>query len=79
MSTFTAEEIIRRFKDGEVINYTPAEYAFIRRTSTKVLCEERMRGEGPRYIRVGRKVFYPCDEVLESLGVELSKEEGDMQ
>lgn len=71
-----AKELIRQFEKGEIINFSPREYAVLRRTSTKVLCEERFRGDGLKYIRVGKKVFYPCLGVLESLGVELSKEMG---
>jgi len=76
VTNLIAKELICQFETGEIINYTPAEHAILRRTSTKVLCEERMRGDGPKFIRVGRKIFYPCLEVLESLGVEMSKDGG---
>jgi len=77
MNNFTAKELVIKYAKGKIINFTPREYAVLRRTSVKVLCEERMRGEGPKYIRVGRKIFYPCADILVSLGVTLSDKRGE--
>lgn len=44
---------------------TPAEVAAYRRVSKDALAQERFRGGGPKFRKLGRRVFYDWDDVLE--------------
>jgi hypothetical protein len=44
---------------------TPAELANFRRVGEKTLANERAKGEGPPYIKAGRTILYPLDELRE--------------
>jgi hypothetical protein len=42
--------------------YAPeAEMARIRKKTQRTLRSERQRGEGPPYVRDGKKIYYPLD------------------
>lgn len=45
------------------MNLTPKEAADRLRTSAGTLSNWRGRGEGPRFIKLGRKVLYPLAEI----------------
>ena len=45
------------------MNLTPKETADRLRTSVGTLSNWRVRGEGPRFIKMGRKVLYPLVEI----------------
>ena len=45
------------------MNLTPSEAAARLRTTIGTLSNWRVRGEGPRYIKLGRKVLYPLAEI----------------
>jgi excisionase family DNA binding protein len=45
------------------MNLTPQEAAERLRTSVGTLSNWRVRGEGPRFIKLGRKVLYPLAEI----------------
>ncbi|BBY42189.1 helix-turn-helix transcriptional regulator [Mycolicibacterium celeriflavum] len=42
---------------------TPAEVAVYRRTSEAALAQERYRGTGPKFKKLGKRVFYDWDDV----------------
>lgn len=44
---------------------TPAEVAAYRRVSESALTMERYRGIGPKFKKLGRRVFYDWDDVFE--------------
>lgn len=44
---------------------TPAEVATYRRVSKDQLAQERFHGTGPKFRKLGRRVFYDWDDVLE--------------
>jgi len=76
MTILLAQEIIRQYEEGEIIHFTSKEYSHLRRSTEKTSCEERMRGSGPKFVRVGRKVLYPCVTTLDHLGIEASVKGG---
>jgi hypothetical protein len=41
----------------------PREVAAVRRCTVNHLANERSRGRGPVYVRIGRRVFYPAREL----------------
>lgn len=45
------------------MNLTPQEVAVRLRTTVGTLSNWRIRGGGPRYIKLGRKVLYPLAEI----------------
>lgn len=45
------------------MNLTPQETAARLRTTIGTLSNWRVRGEGPRFIKLGRKVLYPLAEI----------------
>ena len=45
------------------MNLTPKEAAERLRTTTGTLSNWRVRGDGPRFIKLGRKVLYPLLEI----------------
>lgn len=45
------------------MNLTPKEAADRLRTSVGTLSNWRVRGDGPRFIKLGRKVLYPLTEI----------------
>lgn len=45
------------------MNLLPKEAAERLRTTTGTLSNWRVRGQGPRFIKVGRKVLYPVAEL----------------
>lgn len=45
------------------IYMTPQELARRLRISTGTLANWRLRGEGPKFMKIGKKVLYPMDEV----------------
>ena len=45
------------------INLTPKEAAARLRTSAQVLSNWRIKGIGPKYIKMGRKVLYPVAQL----------------
>lgn len=44
---------------------TPDEVAAFRRTTVASLAQERYRGTGPRFKKLGKRVFYDWDDVRE--------------
>lgn len=46
-----------------MIYMTPQELARRLRLSTGTLANWRARGEGPKFMKIGKKVLYPVDEV----------------
>lgn len=42
---------------------TPKEVAEFRHTTEKALAQERYRGTGPAYMRLGRRIFYDWEAV----------------
>lgn len=48
----------------ENINLTPAEVAQRLRTTTGTLANWRVKGEGPKFIKSGKKVLYPIAELV---------------
>jgi hypothetical protein len=44
---------------------TPRETATARRTTTGHLANERSRGLGPPFVKLGGRVFYPAEELAE--------------
>jgi hypothetical protein len=38
--------------------FTPKDVAEYRHTTETALAQERWRGDGPRYLKLGRRVFY---------------------
>ncbi|MEV8194254.1 DNA-binding protein [Rhodococcus pyridinivorans] len=44
---------------------TPQEVAEYRRVSTEALAQERRRGTGPRFSKLGRQVRYDWQDVLD--------------
>ncbi|MDV3124672.1 DNA-binding protein [Mycobacterium sp. 21AC1] len=47
--------------------YPPKDVAEFRHTSPGALAQERFRGAGPRYIRVGRRVLYRARDLADYL------------
>lgn len=45
------------------INLTPEEVAKRLRTSVAVLSNWRIKGTGPKFIKIGRKVLYPLAQL----------------
>lgn len=45
------------------MNLLPTEAAARLRTTIGTLANWRVRGQGPRFIKVGRKVLYPVAEI----------------
>ena len=45
------------------MNLTPKEAAERLRTTIGTLSNWRVRGDGPRFIKLGRKVLYPLTEI----------------
>lgn len=46
---------------------TPREVAQLRRTTINQLNQERYLGRGPRFIKDGRRILYPRNELLDYL------------
>lgn len=46
---------------------TAREVATFRRTTENALCQERWRGSGPRYVKVGSRVLYRARDLAEFL------------
>lgn len=44
-------------------NLTPKEAAYRLRVAIQTLANWRVKGNGPRYIKCGRKVLYPVAEI----------------
>ena len=42
---------------------TPEEVAAYRRTTASALAQERYRGTGPKFKKLGKRVFYDWDDV----------------
>jgi hypothetical protein len=49
--------------EAKVMNLLPKEAAERMRISVGTLANWRTRGEGPKYIKFGRKVLYPLPEI----------------
>ncbi|MCA8254809.1 DNA-binding protein [Burkholderia sp. AU31624] len=47
----------------KVLNLLPKEAAERLRTTVGTLAVWRVKGQGPRYIKMGRKVLYPLPEI----------------
>ena len=63
-SALTAGSATQKPTASAIVLLTPREAAQLLKVSLSWLAKARMRGDGPPFIRIGRSIRYPGDDLI---------------